>query len=150
MPVLTALAGALLVNLPLAQPDQLRQLLAAIERPLYLLFLFVVGTAWRPSLWESWGLAVALVIARTYGKFVAARFARRLGPPALVATRRLAVALLPESPIAIVVIFSAATLSNTVSTPLRWAISAVILASIFTDVIVQLVQRRGRAAEVST
>jgi hypothetical protein len=149
VPVLTALAGTVLVNMPLASPERLRKFLSDVERPLYLLFLFIVGTSWRPAEWQGWVLAVAFVAARAYGKFLAARWAQRIGPAELPSRSRLAIALMPESPIAIVVIFSAATLSGAPPGPVRWAINAVIIGSIATDVLVQIAQRRmAPAAEV--
>ena len=149
VPVLTALAGALLVNLPLASPGRLRNFLRDVERPLYLLFLFVVGASWRPNEWQGWVLALAFLAARAYGKFLAAQWAHRIGPPELPPPARLATALLPESPIAIVVIFSAATLSGAPPGPVRWAINAVIVGSMATDVLAQFLQRRNGAAEVA-
>lgn len=142
VPVVAAIAGALLVNLPLTEPDRLRRILIDIERPLYLLFLFVVGTSWHPGEWQGWVLALTFLVARGYGKFLAARFAQGLGPPDLPDANTLALALMPESAIAIVVIFSAVTLSGAPAHPIGWAVNAVILGSIGTDIIVQIVQRR--------
>lgn len=142
VPVVSAIAGAVLVNLPLVEPDRLQRILRDIERPLYLLFLFVVGTSWRPAEWQGWVLAAAFTAARGYGKIAAARWSQHVGPAELPNSRTLAVALMPESAIAVVIIFSAATLAGSQKGTLGWAINAVIIGSILTDILVQLVQRR--------
>lgn len=142
VPVVCAIAGALLVNLPLTEADRLRRILLDIERPLYLLFLFVVGTSWRPAEWQGWVLGALFALSRAYGKLIAARWSQKLGPPDLPDAPTLAVSLLPQSAFAIVVIFSAATLAGAPAGPVRWAINAVIIGSIVTDIFVQIVQRR--------
>ncbi|MGA7614481.1 MAG: hypothetical protein WBX15_04805 [Thermoanaerobaculia bacterium] len=146
VPVVCAIAGALMMNLPLPDAEPMRKTLATVERPLYLLFLFILGASWQPGQWEGWVLALGFVLARNYGKLVASRWAVRVGPEGLPSAPAMAVALMPESPIAIVVIFSAATLySGYPSSDVLWVIHAVIIGSILTDVTVQIVQRRQAA-----
>jgi hypothetical protein len=146
--VVCALAGAVLINFPVRQGERIVATLREVERPIYFLFLFIVGAAWRPDEWQGWLLAIVFAVSRGYGKIVAVRTAR-LFDKELPEWKPFAVALLPESTIAVVVLFSATALSNTgagagENAPLRWAVNAVIVGSILTEVAVQWFQRRER------
>lgn len=142
--VVCALAGAVLINSPMARSERISATLRDVERPIYLLFLFVVGASWRPDEWQGWLLGIVFALSRAYGKVVAVRLATwRNGE--LPHWKPLAVALLPESTIAIVVLFSATAIDGSSSTPaVRWAVNAVIVGSILTEVFVQAWQRRER------
>jgi hypothetical protein len=142
--VVCALAGAVLINFPMRRGERIMRTLRDVERPLYFFFLFVVGAAWRPDEWQGWLLGGVFAVSRAYGKIVAARIAGRLEPD-FPPWPRLAVSLLPESTIAIVVLFSATAIDGVVETAaVRWAINAVIVGSIFTEIAVQAYQRRIR------
>jgi hypothetical protein len=139
--VVCALAGAMLINVQ--SDDRLVKTLRGIERPIYFLFLFVVGAAWRPDEWQGWVLGIVFAVSRGYGKVLAARLASWMNKD-LPEWRPLAVSLLPESSVAIVVLFSTTTLSGDTSAPVRWAINAVIVGSVLTELAVQTWQRRER------
>lgn len=139
--VVCALAGAVLINLQ--RESHIVTTLRDVERPIYFLFLFVVGAAWRPDEWQGWVLGLVFAVSRGYGKVIAARIAswmERDLPP----WPPLAVSLLPESTVAIVVLFSATVLGGDTSAPVRWAINAVIVGSVLTELVVQTFQRRER------
>lgn len=142
VPVVCALAGTVLANVQYRERARLESMLSAVERPIYLLMLFLVGTAWRPFEWEGWVLGLVFAVARAYGKLVGARAAVRVGGAELPEARTLALALLPESAIAILVIFTLATLHGDVPAAVRWGINAVIVGSVVTEVYVQIRQRR--------
>jgi hypothetical protein len=140
--VVCALAGAVLINFPVHHGERIVQTLRDVERPIYFLFLFIVGTAWRPDEWQGWALGAVFALSRGYGKVIAARIASWMEKD-LPEWRPLAVSLLPESTVAIVVLFSATTLGvGAESAPVRWAINAVIVGSVLTEVAVQAFQRR--------
>ena len=139
--VVCALAGAVLINVH--SGEQLVRTLRGVERPIYFLFLFVVGAAWRPDEWQGWVLGTVFALSRGYGKVLAARIASWMHRD-LPDWRPLAVALLPESSVAIVVLFSATVLGGDTSAPVRWAINAVIVGSVLTEIAVQAFQRRER------
>jgi hypothetical protein len=142
VPVVCAIAGALLANLPLRDLDGLKKLMYDVERPIYLIFLLVVGASWRPGEWQGWVLAPAFVLARVAGKRLGAIWSKRVGPPELPSARLLALALAPQSPISIVVIVSAATLYNgNAPERVRWAINAVIIGGVLTEVVVRILER---------
>jgi glycerol uptake facilitator-like aquaporin len=145
VPVVCALAGALLANLPLRDLQGLKKLMIDVERPIYLIFLLVVGASWRPGEWQGWVLAPAFVLARVAGKRLGAIWAKRVGPPELPSARLLALALAPQSPISIVVIVSAATLyQGNAPERVRWAINAVIIGGVLTEVVVRILERMRR------
>lgn len=142
VPVVCALAGAVLANVPYANRARLEVTLGDFERPLYLLFLFLVGTTWRPFEWQGLALGVVFAVSRAYGKLLGARAAVRFAPQDLPSPRNLTVSLLPESAVAIVVIFSLATLDPEPLPAIAWGINAVIVGSVLTELYVQAVQRR--------
>jgi hypothetical protein len=139
--VVCALAGAVLINVQ--SGERIVGTLRDVERPTYFLFLFVVGAAWRPDEWQGWVLGLVFALSRGYGKVLAARIASWMDR-GLPAWPPLAVSLLPESSVAIVVLFSATVLGGDTSAPVRWAINAVIVGSVLTEVAVQAFQRRER------
>ncbi|MGZ5432047.1 MAG: hypothetical protein ACXWH7_03910 [Thermoanaerobaculia bacterium] len=139
--VVCALAGAMLINVK--SGERIVATLRDVERPIYFIFLFVVGAAWRPDEWQGWVLGIVFAVSRGYGKVLAARIASWMEKD-LPDWRPLAVSLLPESSVAIVVLFSASALGGDTSAPVRWAINAVIVGSVLTEVAVQAFQRRER------
>jgi hypothetical protein len=151
VPVICAIAGALLANLPLRDIAGLRATLIAVERPIYFIFLLVVGATWRPGEWQGWVLAPAFVLARVAGKRLGAIWSKRAGPKELPSAGMLALALAPQSPISIVVIVSAATLyEGQGAERVRWAINAVIIGGVLTEVVVRLLEwRRRRRADLT-
>lgn len=142
VPVVCALAGAVLANVPYADRARLEATLGDLERPLYLLFLFLVGTTWRPLEWQGWALGLIFAVSRAYGKLIGARAAVRFAPADLPPAKYLTLAVLPESAVAIVVIFSLATLDPEPLPAIAWGINAVIVGSVLTEIFVQAMQKR--------
>lgn len=141
-PVVCAIAGAVLTNLPLASRSAFMGMLRGIERPLYLAFLVIVGASWRPDAWQAWVLAAAYVVARIGGKWLAVRVAG-LFVPGLPTPMTLARVLVPQGPAAILVMAAAATLHGPAApAPVRWAIHAVIVGAIVSELVAQVA--RGR------
>ena len=144
--VVCALAGAVMVNMPRSRGGRIVDSLREVERPVYLLFLFIVGAAWRPDEWQGWVLGLVFAVSRAYGKVVAVRISKWFDPN-IPDWKPLAVSILPESSVAIVVLFSASVI-DAEGTPdaVRWAVNAVIVGSVLTEVIVQAYQRNARRA----
>jgi hypothetical protein len=142
VPVVCALAGTVLANVPYRDRSRLELTLTEVERAIYLLMLFLIGTAWRPLEWQGWVLGLVFALTRAYGKYVGSRLAVVVGGPELPSPRMLTLSLLPESAIAIVVIFTLATLDTETAPAIRWAVNAVIVGSILTEIFVQAMQRR--------
>lgn len=142
VPVVCALAGTVLANVPYANRSRLETMLRDVERPIYLMMLFLIGTAWRPFEWQGWIIGIVFAASRAYGKLLGARAAARVAGPSLPEPRTLALSLLPGSAIAILVIFTLATLHGDAPAAVRWGINAVIVGSILTEIFVQMQQRR--------
>jgi hypothetical protein len=132
-----------LVNFPMESSERIATTLRDVERPLYFLFLFIIGAAWRPDEWQGWVLGLVFALSRGYGKVLAARIATRIDAD-LPHWKYLAVSLLPESSIAIVVLFSATAIHGADTAAVRWTVNAVIVGSILTEIAVQSFQRRER------
>jgi hypothetical protein len=143
--VVCALAGAVLINFPVRRGERIGRTLREVERPLYFLFLFIIGASWRPDEWQGWVLGGVFAISRAYGKILAARMASWMHKD-LPHWKNLAASLMPESTFAIVVLFSATVVDLANEAPVRWAINAVIVGSIATEIGVQWFQRRERLA----
>ncbi|MEO7331580.1 MAG: hypothetical protein ABI193_23600 [Minicystis sp.] len=145
VPVVCTIAGAMLANLPMRDKAGLRRTLRDVERPLYLVFLIVAGASWRPGEWQGWVIAPAFVLARVAGKRLGAIAALRLDKTGeLPSARALALALAPQSPIAVVAIMSATTLYHGEQhAPLRWSLNAVIIGGVLTEIAVRLLERFG-------
>jgi len=149
VPVICALAGAMLANLPLRDPDGLRRTLETVERPLYLVFLLVVGAYWRPGEWQGWALAPVFVLARAIGKYLGAMLSLRVGPAGLPSPREMALALMPQSPASIVLIVAAAMLYGPSEARVRWATTAVIVGGVLTELVIRTLQGGGPSPEES-
>ena len=108
--VTCAIAGALLTNLPYKRMRALKETIAQVERPLYLIFLLVAGALWNPRAWQGWVLALVFVLSRVGGKLMGAHVAKRVGPEDLPDADTLGLALSAQSPIAIATIVSYVTI----------------------------------------
>jgi hypothetical protein len=77
-PVMSAMFfGIILVNTS-RQFNEIRAVLARVERPLYFVLLIMAGATWRPSLQSAWLLPVVLfLVARALCKVGGARLAAR-------------------------------------------------------------------------
>jgi hypothetical protein len=148
--VIGAIAGALLCNLPLHDAAGLRHTLEQVERPLYLVFMLVAGAYWRPGDWQGWVLGPVFVAARLLGKYLGGVVALRAGPSGLPSARETTLALMPQSPIAVVAIVAAATLYGHDEPRLRWATTGVIVGGVLTELVVRLLQAAPTGEERPT
>ncbi len=140
-PVVCALAGAVLANLPHPEDAGFARILKDVERPLYLVLLVIVGATWQAWDYRGWALAGAFVLGRIPGKYVAARIAARTDatlPPA----RLLAPMLMPQGPVAVVVMAAAGALHGAdAPAPIGWAIHAAIVGTIASEIVARLLRR---------
>ena len=142
VPVVCAFAGVVMANFPYRDRARLETMLGEVERTIYLMMLFLIGTAWRPLEWQGWVLGIVFALLRAYGKYIGARLAVRSGGPELPPPNLLTLALLPESAIAIVMIFMLTTVDTQAKPAIRWAVTAVIVGSLLTEMFVQWMQKR--------
>jgi Kef-type K+ transport system membrane component KefB len=142
--VTCAIAGALLTNLPYKRMRALKETIAQVERPLYLIFLLVAGALWNPRAWQGWVLALVFVLSRVGGKLMGAHVAKRVGPEELPDPDTLGLALAAQSPIAIATIVSYVTIyknAEGTNAALPWLMTTCIGGAVLTEVVVQLIAR---------
>jgi hypothetical protein len=118
--------------------------MVTVERPLYLIFLLIAGALWDPTAWQGWVLAPVFVFARVSGKVMGGYVAKYFGPAELPDAGTLGLALSPQSPIAIAIIVSYATLYKSQtgdSTNMPWLMTACIGSAVITELTVQTIVR---------
>jgi Kef-type K+ transport system membrane component KefB len=135
-PVVVAfVAGIMVANLPGTLKEQLQPTLRHFERPIYLLFLFVVGALWNLDDWRSWVLAIVFAAARLAGKYLGARLTwRRENLEA-----RKALALAPMGPLAIAIVVSGRLLYS--GGNIAFVSSAVVGGALLTEIMLQAGRR---------
>ena len=147
--VVCFMAGVVLRNLPSDDKQQLEDAFVRLERPIYHLFLVIVGALWRPEAFEGWLILPVFVVVRALGRWVGARSARALAedarPEALNDTSDFDLVSPPMGQLAIAFIITAQTLHA--SDAVRAMVTTVVVGGIVIEVVVQLVSRR--AARVS-
>jgi hypothetical protein len=144
-------AGMLLKNLPGGDKPRLAIAFARLERPIYLVFLVVVGALWKIDDWRGWAMLPVFVLARVLGRWLGLRIARRLpsdsrhpgldevDDPDLVAP--------PMGALALAFVVTARTLYE--SSAIQAIVTTVIGGAVATEIIVQIaVRRSGRRSSM--
>lgn len=135
-------AGVILANFPGTFQPPLRDMLNRIERPIYLLALFVIGALWNVSDWRGWVLMPVFMAARLAGKWLASVIAARSQTLPITAQESRALAISPIGALAIAIVVNAQLLYPGGSISL--VVSAVIGGGVLTEAFVQLAGRRAR------
>ena len=142
--VVCFLAGVVLRNLPGDNKERLEEAFARLERPIYHLFLVIVGALWRPESYEGWLILPVFVVIRALGRWAGARVARALPedsrPHALKDTSDFDLVSPPMGQLAIAFIITAQTLHA--SEAMRSMVTAVVVGGIVIEVVVQFASRR--------
>ena len=149
--VVCCLAGAILRNF--RRPgDGLGAVLERFERPIYFVFLAIAGALWRVDDYRGWLLVPIFVLARTLGRYLGVRIARRVPldthDSELVGSADAGLVFAPMGALSIALVVSAQTLY--VSRYVHLFVTAVIGGSIVLEVLVQITARtRGTGASES-
>lgn len=138
--VVCFVAGMLLVNFPGTYKERVTLTLGRLERPIYLLFLVIVGAIWQVDDWRGWALMAVFLIARLGGNWVGINLGWRHGELALNARERAVLAMAPMGQLSIAIVVSALLLYPGGSMPML--VTAVIGAAVITEILVQLFGRR--------
>ncbi len=134
--VVCFVAGACVVNLPSAQREPFRETLSELERPIYLVFLTIVGALWDPADWRGWLLMGVFVVTRFFGLWLGGRFARTGD------TQPAQRALSPFTPLSIVavaIVINAQDLYQGTAVP--WIVTAVIGGALASEIIAHFASR---------
>jgi Kef-type K+ transport system membrane component KefB len=143
--VVAFIAGVVLANFPGNYHERLRDLLFRLERPIYLLSLFIVGALWQVSDWRGWLLMPVFMALRLAGKWLGTALALGHAELDLDADERRAIAMPPLGPLAIAIVTNALLLYPGGSISL--IVSAVLGGAVLTEVFLQLSNRwRGRVS----
>jgi Kef-type K+ transport system membrane component KefB len=134
------IAGVLLANFPGSYHERLREMLFRLERPIYLLSLFIIGALWRVGDWRGWVLMPVFMTLRLLGKWLGTTLALAHAELGLDAEERRAIAMPPLGPLAIAIVTNALLLYPGGSISL--IVSAVIGGGVLTEVFLQLMNRR--------
>ncbi|MBO6936163.1 MAG: cation:proton antiporter [Deltaproteobacteria bacterium] len=143
-PIVTCfVVGFVLANLPLPREAETRAALTRLERPVYLLFLFVAGSLWRFDLWLGWVMLPAFVVARLLARLAAVRFARWRGLlshlPGEERPVSRALVSAPIGALSIAIVVNVQTLYPGRAVPLM--VTAVVGGSLFSEALVHLLFR---------
>lgn len=136
-------AGVLLVNFPGDYKERVAATLARLERPIYLVFLVVVGAIWEVGDWRGWLLMAVFLLARFGGSVVGIRLGWSTGEMALDRDEQLVLAAAPMGQLSVAIVVSALLLYPHGNVPLM--VTAVLGAAIVTEVLVQVLVRRLRS-----
>jgi hypothetical protein len=143
--VVCFVVGFLLANLPGHYRDRVRQTLHRLERPIYLLFLLVVGAQWQVADRRGWALMATFVVARLIGNAMGTRLGEQAGRVRLTAAARGALLASPLGALSIALVVSAKVLYSKAdqSGALPQLVTAIVGGSITTEVLAQILTRIG-------
>lgn len=141
--VVCFVAGVLLANLPNETKGQLRDALQTLERPIYLLFLVIVGAIWEFGDWRGWLLLPFFVGARLVGKWGADLLVRK-ATEVPVGDDHWTVRRAPIGQLSIAIVVSAQLLFPQGAIPILE--TAVLGGAILTELLVQVLARGGQRA----
>lgn len=141
--VVCFVAGVLLANMPGSYKSGLKDVLGRLERPIYLLFLVIVGATWEVGDWRGWILLPFFVGARLAGKWLAEVLVGRTTAVDL-GDDHWAVRRAPLGQLSIAIVVSAQMLFPQGAMPILE--TAVIGGAILTEILVQLLARGGQRA----
>jgi hypothetical protein len=137
--------GLLAANAPGSYHRALVALLQRLERPLWFLFLLIVGALWKVDDWLGWALMLVFVLSRLTGKVLALRLARFGREPKLSADEQRVLAVGPLGPLALAIVVNAQLLYPGGS--ISMIVTALLGGAIVLEVVVQGSRRWSGAVE---
>jgi hypothetical protein len=147
--VICFLAGVLLRNLPGDDKAELELVFSRLERPIYLLFLVIVGALWEMGDWRGWLLLPVFAGARLLGRLLGARAARSLPEDAqhagLAETGDRHLVATPMGQLALAFVVTADTLYE--SPGVHAIVTAVIGGAVVMEIVVQVSGRRTKSSD---
>jgi Kef-type K+ transport system membrane component KefB len=138
--VICFVAGTVIANLPGPHRAPLRETLATLERPIFLVFLTLAGALWDPRDWRGWALVPVFLVSRYVGLLLGRALGRQSQPAATEQMREGAPPLEPLSIVAIAVVINVSSLYRGPAIPVL--ITAVIAGALLAEVIAAFSVRR--------
>lgn len=141
--VVCFVVGFLLANLPGHYRDRVQKTLQRLERPIYLLFLLIVGAELQVTDHRGWVLMAAFVVARLAGNALGTRLGERAARLQLSPSARGVLFASPLSALSIALVVSARLLytQSDQSGALAQLTTAIVGGSITTEVLAQILTR---------
>lgn len=141
--------GVLLVNFPGQYKEPLKFVLRKIERPVYLLFLVVVGALFHASSWVGLLLLVVFVPMRLLGKWFGNQLALRSGRLDMGPEERKALVIAPIGPLAIAIVVNAQLLypGGSIANIMTAVVGGALLTEGLLQVLFRVTPRAATAAE---
>ncbi|MCS6858582.1 MAG: cation:proton antiporter, partial [Sandaracinaceae bacterium] len=141
--VVSFLAGMVFRNIPSpTAKNDIEETFARLERPIYLVFLIIVGALWHPGEALGWVLVIVLFVARTIGRKVGAIAFRRALPKEASPLHELSdfdLVLPPLGPLALAFMITAQVVYE--SPAIRAMVTGVLGTSILLEVFAQVFGR---------
>src|SRR5687768_4999384 len=138
--VICFVAATLIANLPGPHRKPLRETLATLERPIFLVFLTLAGALWDPRDWRGWALVPVFLASRYMGLFLGRALGRTSEPAATEQIRAGAPPLEPLSILAIAVVINVSSLYRGPAVPVL--ITAVIAGALVAELMAAFSVRR--------
>ncbi|QQR88522.1 MAG: hypothetical protein IPJ88_09595 [Myxococcales bacterium] len=139
--VLSFIVGVLLTNLPGAYKARVVTTLSSLERPIYLLFLFVVGAHWNSAEAYGWWLLPIFVVARVVARFLSTRLSLRTELGHLIRGNELGFVAAPMGALAVATIVSVQIFYH--SEHITWMVTAVVGGAVISELSAQGLLRYG-------
>lgn len=137
-------AGLVVANAPGGYKRRLEETLERLERPIYLLFLAVVGALWHPGAWPEWCLMGAFVIARLAGKALGTHLGAERAAVTLSLDARRALSMSPMGALPLAIVVSVVLLYP--GEPVSHLVTAILGGAIVTELVVQSARRPSSLA----
>lgn len=139
--------GLLLANFPGDYKERVTETLTRLERPIYLLFLLVVGAHWRLQDWRGWALLAVFVPARFMGNYLGTRLAKVAAHIPLSEAAQNALVVSPLGSLSIAIVINAQLLYPEGGT-IQALVTAIVGGAIATEIVVQLATRAATDAAI--
>ena len=139
--------GLLLANFPGDYKERVTETLTRLERPIYLLFLLVVGAHWRLQDWRGWALLAVFVPARFMGNYLGTRLAKVAAHIPLSEAAQNALVVSPLGSLSIAIVINAQLLYPEGGT-IQALVTAIVGGAIATEIVVQLATRTAADAGI--
>jgi hypothetical protein len=145
--VVCFVAGLLLQNFPGHYKATLAETLGKLERPIYLVFLLVVGALWEFRDWRGWLLMVVFVAVRLFGKWLGTLVGCAVEKIEMKPHARRSLTVAPLGALSIAIVVNADILYPGGS--ISWIVTAIVGGSIVTEIMFQFAFRNTRPSDAA-
>lgn len=138
--VICFIAGVVLANLPGDYKPYIMRALRKLERPTYLLFLFVVGALWNLQDARGWWILPAFVVARLLGRWAGVSAAAKWADNAHVRDTKLGFIAAPLGALSIAMVVTVEFLYK--GSSVQWMVTPLVMGAAVLESLVQFAIRK--------